>query len=69
MRQDSRPDRVQAVECTSTLRSDRLKKEMASLSNPKQAELISHALRLRCAGDPYYRREATDRLKDSDRSQ
>ena len=47
---------------------DQLKREVASLSSQEQAELISYALHLRCAGDPEYRREVTDRLNDADRS-
>jgi hypothetical protein len=47
---------------------DQLKREVASLSDQKQAELISYTLHLRYAGDPDYRREVTDRLNDSDRS-
>jgi hypothetical protein len=45
---------------------EQLKREVALLRGPEQAELISYALQLRYAHDPAYRREVTDRLNDSD---
>ena len=47
---------------------EQLKREVALLSEPEQAELIAYTLQLRYAHDADYRREVTDRLNDSDKS-
>ena len=47
---------------------EQLKREVALLSEPEQAELISYTLQLRYAHDANYHREVTDRLNDSDKS-
>ena len=47
---------------------EQLKREVALLSEPEQAELISYALQLRYAHDANYHHEVTDRLNDSDKS-
>lgn len=47
---------------------EQLKREVALLSEPEQAELISYTLQLRYAHDSNYHREVTDRLNDSDKS-
>ena len=47
---------------------DQLKREVALLSEPEQAELISYALQLRYAHDASYHREVTDRLNNADKS-
>jgi len=47
---------------------EQLKREVASLDDREQAELISYTLQLRCANDANYRREVTERLNDSDKS-
>jgi len=47
---------------------EQLKREVASLDDRQQAELISYTLQLRHAHDASYRREVTERLNDSDKS-
>lgn len=47
---------------------EQLKREVASLDDREQAELISYTLQLRYAHDADYRREVTDRLNDQDKS-
>jgi len=44
---------------------EQLKREVASLDDRQQAELISYTLQLR---DASYRHEVTERLNDSDKS-
>jgi asparagine synthetase B (glutamine-hydrolysing) len=47
---------------------EQLKREIALLSEPEQAELISYTLQLRYAHDANYHREVADRLNDSEKS-
>ena len=47
---------------------EQLKREVASLDDREQAELISYTLQLRYAHDANYRREVTERLNDSNKS-
>ena len=47
---------------------EQLKREVASLDDREQAELISYTLQLRHAHDAEYRREVTERLNDTDKS-
>ena len=47
---------------------EQLKREIAALSEPEQAEIISYTLQLRYAHDTTYQREVSDRLNDGDRS-
>ncbi len=47
---------------------EQLKREVASLNNEEQAELIAYTLQLRLANDASYRREVTERLNDADKS-
>jgi hypothetical protein len=47
---------------------EQLKREVASLDDREQAELISYTLQLRYAHDADHRREVTERLNDSDKS-
>jgi hypothetical protein len=53
---------------TRAMSIEQLKREVASLGDREQAELISYTLQLRHAHDPAYRREVTDRLNDADKS-
>jgi hypothetical protein len=47
---------------------EQLKREVTTLSDREQAELIRYTLQLRYAHDVAYRREVTDRLNDHDKS-
>lgn len=47
---------------------EQLKREVASLDDRQQAELISYTLQLRHAHDAIHRREVTERLNDPNRS-
>jgi len=47
---------------------EQLKREVTSLDDHEQAELISFTLQLRHAHDANYRREVTERLNDADKS-
>ena len=47
---------------------EQLKREVLTLSDREQAELIRYTLQLRYAQDAAYRREVTDRLNDRDKS-
>ena len=47
---------------------EQLKREIAALSEPERAELISYALKLRYARDAAYQREVNNRLDHADKS-
>jgi hypothetical protein len=47
---------------------EQLKREVATLSDREQADLIRFTLQLRHEHDANYRREVTDRLNDADKS-
>lgn len=47
---------------------EQLKREVTTLSDREQAELIRYTLQLRYAQNAAYRREVTDRLNDRDKS-
>lgn len=53
---------------TPAMSLEQLKREVASLGDREQAELISYTLQLRHAHDANYRREVTERLNDGERS-
>jgi len=53
---------------TTAMSIEQLKREVASLGDREQAELILYTLQLRHAHDLDYRREVTDRLNDADKS-
>ena len=53
---------------TTAMSIEQLKREVASLGDREQAELISYTLQLRHAHDPDYRREVTERLNDADKA-
>jgi hypothetical protein len=47
---------------------EQLKREVTTLSDREQADLIRFTLQLRHEHDADYRREVTDRLNDADKS-
>jgi hypothetical protein len=47
---------------------EQLKREVTTLSDREQADLIRFTLQLRHEHDADYRREVTDRLNDTDKS-